>query len=116
MSYETVLLFVTVAFASVFLLIILTNLLAQLLKKVVNREEFPAQAIVFLIAEVLTFLTVVIALQIAGIPAVWYYWILTFLGGCMVAYGAIFGYDNLYSQLYTAIKSVIDIIFHKKEG
>lgn len=115
MTYEIVLLLLTVAFASVFLLIILTNLLAQLLKKVVNRNEFPAQAIVFIIAEVLTFLAVIIALQIAGIPALWYYWVLTFIAGCLVAYGAIFGYDNLYSQLYTAIKSVIDIIFRKKE-
>lgn len=114
MTYESVLLFLTVAFASVFLLIVLTNLLTQLLKKIVNRKEFPAQVIVFFIAEVLTFLAVVIALQIFKIPALWYYWVLTFIAGCLVAYGAIFGYDNLYSQLFTAIKSVIDIIFRKK--
>ena len=81
MTYESVLLFLTVAFASVFLLIVLTNLLTQLLKKIVNRKEFPAQAIVFFIAEVLTFLAVVIALQIFKIPALWYYWVLTFIAG-----------------------------------
>ncbi|MDD2954583.1 MAG: hypothetical protein PHC95_15770 [Parabacteroides sp.] len=85
------------------------------MKKIINRDEFPAQAIVFLIAEVLTFVTVVIGLQILRIPALWYYWILTFLAGCLVAYGAIFGYDNLYSQLFSAVKSLINAIFHKED-
>lgn len=113
MSYETIIYIVTIVFVGISALIVLTNILTQLFKKIINREEFPAQAIVFLIAEILTFLSVAIGLQILGRAALWYYWVLTFLVGCFVAYGAIFGYDNLYSQLFQVIKNLINAIFKR---
>ena len=96
-------------------LIALTNIFSQVLKKIVNREEFPAQAIVFGIAEILTILAMVIACAILHIQILWYFWILAIVVGVLVTYGAIFGYDNLYSQIGTAVMNLLDAIF-KREG
>lgn len=116
MEYAEVVKYLAIAAAAIMVLIALTNIFAQVLKKVVNREEFPAQAIVFLIAEVLTFLAVAIICSIMAVRVMWYFWVIAFIMGVLVAYGAIFGYDNLYSQIGTAIKNLIKVIFNREEG
>ena len=101
--------------AAVVLLVSLTNVISQVIKKIVNRENCPAQEVVLIIAEALTILTMVIACSIMHWHIFWYYWPVAILVGILVCYGAIFGYDNLYKQLSTAIKALIEAIF-KKEG
>ncbi len=115
MDYATVIQFVAIGAAVVLLLIALTNVITQVIKKIVNRENCPAQVVVFIIAEILTILTMVIACAIMHWNIYWYYWPLTIIVGILVCYGAIFGYDNLYKQLSTALKALIEAIF-KKEG
>lgn len=115
MDYATVIQYITIGAAVIFVLIALTNIISQVIKKIVNRENCPAQVVVFLIAEVLTILAMVIACSILHAHIFWYFWPLAFLAGILVCYGAIFGYDNLYKQLSTAIKALIEAIF-KKEG
>lgn len=112
---ETAVFYAAIFAAAVMVLIALTNIFSQVLKKIVNREEFPAQAIVFGIAEILTILAMVIVCAILHIQILWYFWILAIVVGVLVAYGAIFGYDNLYSQIGTAVMNLLDAIF-KREG
>ncbi len=112
---ETAVFYAAIFAAAVMVLIALTNIFSQVLKKIVNREEFPAQAIVFGIAEILTILAMVIVCAILHIQILWYFWILAIVVGVLVTYGAIFGYDNLYSQIGTAVMNLLDAIF-KREG
>ena len=112
---ETAVFYAAIFAAAVMVLIALTNIFSQVLKKIVNREEFPAQAIVFGIAEILTILAMVIVCAILHIQILWYFWILAIVVGVLVTYGAIFGYANLYSQIGTAVMNLLDAIF-KREG
>lgn len=114
MSYEKITLYLTIGMAAVLVLVLLTNMITQVIKKIINKEDFPPQALVFLIAEVLTYLTMVIICAIMAAQILWYYWVLAFIVGILVAYGAMFGYDNLYKQIFTAIKSLIDTIFGRE--
>lgn len=115
MDYSTVIWYLAIVGAGGLVLIALTNIFTQVLKKIINKEEFPAQAIVFVIAEVLTVLTAAILASILHIHMLWYYWVLAVIAGVLVAYGAIFGYDNLYKQLITAVKNLIAAIFGRGE-
>jgi len=113
MDYNTIIWYAAIAAAAIMALIVLTNIFTQVIKKIVNKEEAPAQAVVFVIAEILTFIAVAILCTIFGLHIFWYYWILAFIMGVLVAYGAMFGYDNLYKQLATAITNLIAAIFKK---
>lgn len=113
--YETVVFYAAIMAAVVVVLIALTNIFSQVLKKIVNREEFPAQAIVFVIAEILTILAMVIVCAVFHVQILWYFWILAIVVGVLVTYGAIFGYDNLYKQIGTAVKNLIAVIFKREE-
>ena len=106
---------VAITAAAVFVLVALTNIISQVIKKIVNRENCPAQVVVFIIAEVLTILTMVIICTVMHLHIYWYYWPATLILGILVCYGAMFGYDNLYKQLSTAIKALIEAL-SKKEG
>lgn len=102
MNYESVMWVLTVAVAAVLVLIALTNVFAQV--------------VVFVIAEALTYLTMAIMCSILAVQILWYYWVLAFIVGVLVTYGAIFGYDNLYSQIGTAVMNFIQALFNRKEG
>lgn len=106
---------VAIAAAAVFLLVALTNIISQVIKKIVNRENCPAQVVVLIIAEILTILTMVIICTVMHLHIYWYYWPVTLILGILVCYGAIFGYDNLYKQLSTAIKALIEALSKKGE-
>ena len=112
---ETAVFYAAIFAAAVMVLIALTNIFSQVLKKIVNRETFPARAIAFGIAATPTILAMVIACAILHIQILWYFWILAIVVGVLVTYGAIFGYDNLYSQIGTAVMNLLDAIF-KREG
>lgn len=115
MDYSTIIWYIAIAAAAVMVLIALTNVFTQVIKKIINRDNMPAQALAFVIAEALTFLAVAIICAILHIHALWYFWVLAFIVGVIVTYGAIFGYDNLYSQLGTAMANLINAIFKKGE-
>lgn len=115
MDYSTIIWYLAIMAAAVLALIVLTNIFTQVIKKVVNKEEFPAQAIVFVVAEILTFLTMAVVCAIIGVQILWYFWIIAFVVGVLVTYGAIFGYDNLYSQIFEALKNLINAIFKIKQ-
>ena len=116
MNYESVMWVLTVVVAAVLVLIALTNVFTQVVKKLINREKYPAQVVVFVIAEALTYLTMAIMCSILAVQILRYYWVLAFIVGVLVTYGAIFGYDNLYSQIGTAVMNFIQALFNRKEG
>jgi len=116
MSYETAMLYLTIGAAAIFVLVLLTNIITQVIKNIINKENCPPQAVVFIIAEILTFLAVAIVCAVMGMQILWYFWVLAFIVGIMVAYGAMFGYDNLYKQIFTALKSLIAALFGKGAG
>lgn len=115
MNYTDITWIATIFAAAVVILIALTNIFTQVIKKIINRDNCPAQVLAFVIAEVLTLLTMVILCTIFGVQILWYFWILAFILGVLVCYGAIFGYDNLYNEIGVAIKALIEAIL-KKEG
>ena len=115
MEYATVIRYVTTIMAVVFVLVTLTNIISQVIKKMVNRENCPAQVVVFIIAEILSVMAMMITCSIMKWQIFWYYWPLAIIMGVMVCYGAMFGYDNLYKQISTAIKALIETLF-RKEG
>ena len=116
MSYEMTMLYLTIGAAAIFVLVLLTNIITQVFKNVINKENCPPQAVVFVIAEILTFLAVAIICTVLGMQVLWYYWVLAFIIGILVSYGAMFGYDNLYKQIFVAMKALIAALFGKEAG
>ena len=114
MEYATVIRYITTIMAVVFVLVTLTNIISQVIKKMVNRESCPAQVVVFIIAEILSVMAMMITCSIMKWQTFWYYWPLSIIVGVMVCYGAMFGYDNLYKQISTAIKALIEALFQKE--
>ncbi|MCD8286172.1 MAG: hypothetical protein LUD50_02970 [Clostridia bacterium] len=115
MSYAGMIWAAAIAAAVIAVLVALTNIFSQVIKKVVDRTEFPTQAIVFVIAEVLTLVSAGILDAVLSMHPPWCYWVLAVIMGVLVAYGAMFGYDNLYKQLKTAVKSLISCIFNRAD-
>lgn len=114
MDYTQIVFYLTIFAAGVVVLIALTNILTQLIKKLINREKFPVQVLTLIIAEILTIVCLVALCQILALPIFWYYIVLAFIVGAVVAYAAIFGYDNLYSELMAALKNLLAAIFGKE--
>ena len=115
MDYTAAIQFMAIGAAVLMCLIALTNVFTQVIKKIINRDNCPAQVVVFIIAEILTILAMVIICSIFSVQILWYFWILAVITGVLVCYGAIFGYDNLYQQIGTAAKAIIEALFNKGE-
>ena len=79
-----------------------TNIIAEVLKNVF--PSVPAQVVVAVIAVVLTVLVVVFYGTWQGVNLLWYHYVGGIVGGLLVAYGAMFGYDNLYEQIMKAFR------------
>ena len=92
-------------------LVILTNIITQLLKQIVNREKFPAQVLCLVISEVLSIASVIAYCQIYNVVITWYMIFGTVVIGLVVCYCSIFGYDNLFQEL----KKMIESLFNKGE-
>ncbi|MEA5073110.1 MAG: hypothetical protein VB030_02950 [Eubacterium aggregans] len=80
-------------------LVVLTNIITQVIKQVYTAEGVPAQIVVAVVAIVLTVVTMVVVLIILKQVVFWYYYPVAIIVGLMVAYGAMFGYDNLYHEI-----------------
>lgn len=82
-------------------LIALTNIFAEVIKKVI--PKVPAQVVVAISAIILTICAIIGYCIFYSISIQWYYIIAGILGGVVVSYGAMFGYDNLYKQIAEAL-------------
>ena len=80
------------------LLVVLTNIITQVLKKV-TWEKLPTNILVVIISMVLTLVAFFAYCQIKAVAVVWYMVVATVVLGFMVAYAAMFGFDKLKEAL-----------------
>lgn len=85
---------VSVILAIVFALMIVTNIITEVLKKV-TWDKIPTNFLVMLIAEVLTLGSGAAYAQMNDISIVWYHIGGAVIVGIFVAYAAMFGFDKL---------------------
>ena len=87
-------------FATLFaVLVVVVNILTQIFKSFLNKTEIPTRVFVLFVSVILTVVTFVAVCQIYAIPLVWYMIVASIVAGFVVAYCAMFGYDNLYGEL-----------------
>jgi predicted membrane protein len=86
------------------ILVLLTNLITELLKKIINRKNFPTQVLCLVISEVLTVVSFFAICEIYKINVIWYMIFGAIVMGLVVCYCSIFGYDNVIKEL----KKMID--------
>jgi len=79
-------------------LVALTNIVTQVLKKV-TWEKLPTNILVVIISMVLTLVAFFAYCQIKTIAVVWYMVAAAVVLGFMVAYAAMFGYDKLMEAI-----------------
>lgn len=88
----------SVVISIVGVLVVLTNIITQVLKKV-TWEELPTNILVVIISMVLTLVAFFAYCQIKAVAVVWYMVVATVVLGFMVAYAAMFGFDKLKEAL-----------------
>lgn len=79
-------------------LVVLTNIITQVLKKV-TWEKIPTNILVVIISMALTMVAFVAYCQIKAIAIVWYMIVAAVILGFLVAYAAMFGFDKLKEVL-----------------
>lgn len=97
-------------FATLFaVLVVVVNILTQIFKSFLNKTEIPTRVFVLFVSVILTVVTFVAVCQIYAIPLVWYMIVASVVAGFVVAYCAMFGYDNLYGELKDLITKLFKI-------
>lgn len=79
-------------------LVVLTNIIVQVLKKV-TWEKLPTNILAVAVSMVLTLVVFFAYCQIKAIAVVWYMVAAAVVLGFMVAYAAMFGYDKLMEAI-----------------
>jgi hypothetical protein len=87
---------IDLAFATtaVGVLVALTNVVVQVLKKA-TWDKLPTNLVAILVAVVLTVAAGIAYCQIRGVAMTWYILVGLLVGGFLVAYAAMFGFDKL---------------------
>ena len=88
----------SVVISIVGVLVVLTNIITQVLKKV-TWEKLPTNILVVIISMVLTLVAFFAYCQIKAVAVVWYMVVATVVLGFMVAYADMFGFDKLKEAL-----------------
>ncbi len=87
-------------FTTVFaILVVLVNILTQIFKSFASKSEIPTRVFVLLCSVVLSVCTFFAVCEIYAIPVLWHTIFGSVVTGFVVAYCAMFGYDNLYGEL-----------------
>ena len=84
-------------------LVALTNIIVQVVKKAVW-DKLPTNVLAVIVSMVLTLVTFFAYCQIKAIAVVWYMVAAAVVLGFMVAYAAMFGYDKLMEAIGRAGK------------
>jgi len=96
-------------FATVFaILVCVVNILTQIFKSLLSKTEIPTRIFVLLISIILTVVTFIAVCQIYAIPLVWYTVVASVVMGFIVAYCAMFGYDNLYGEFKELVSKLFN--------
>lgn len=75
-------------------LVVLTNIIVQVLKKL-TWDRLPTNVLAVLVAMALTLVAFFAYCQIRGVAVLWYMVVAAIVVGFMVAYAAMFGFDKL---------------------
>lgn len=86
------------------ILVVLTNIITQVLKKV-PWDRLPTNILAIIVSMALTLVAFFSYYQIKAIAAVWYMVVAAVVLGVMVAYAAMFGFDKLMEAIGKAGKS-----------
>lgn len=100
MNYSTLVIVLAV-------LVLLTNIIVQLVKDISCLKERPTKVVALIVAIVLTVCATVAYFQINSLVLTWYIIVAALIVGFIVAYGAIFGFDNLYGDLLDKLKELL---------
>ena len=79
-------------------LVMLTNLVVEVLKKVLW-DRLPTNILAVIVALVLTMIAFFAIMEYLSIPVLWFYVAAAIIVGFMVAYAAMFGYDKFKEAL-----------------
>ena len=79
-------------------LVILTNIIVEVLKKVLW-DRLPTNILAVIVALVLTLIAFFAIMDYLTIPVLWFYVAAAIIVGFMVAYAAMFGYDKFKEAL-----------------
>lgn len=107
---ENIILYLAAALIAVLILTVWTNLVVAVTKKAVAWDKFPTQVWVLIVALVSTFLAAAVLAAAFSVVMYWYYWVAVLALAVLVAYAAMFGYDNLYNEVMATIKKIKDIM------
>ena len=84
--------------AAIGFLTALTNIIVEVLKKI-TWDKLPTNIVALLVGEALCMLTGILYAQYNSIAINWQYIAVLFVGGFLVAYAAMFGFDKLKEVL-----------------
>lgn len=94
-------------FATLFaILVVVVNILTQIFKSFASKSEIPTRVFVLIVSIALTLAVFIAACQIYSIEIVWYLIVGAIVVGFVVAYCAMFGYDNLYGELKELLRKL----------
>ena len=95
-------------FATLFaILVVVVNILTQIFKSFASKSEIPTRVFVLIVSIALTVVVFVAACQIYSIQIMWYMIVGAVVTGFVVAYCAMFGYDNLYGELKQLVQKLL---------
>jgi|GEM_PF-204292 len=114
MNMDNIIFYAAAALIAVLVLTLITNIIVAVTKQAVAWGKIPTQAWVFLVSMVLTFAAAGAAAGYFHVAMIWYYWVAVAVLGFMVCYAAMYGYDNLYSQIKDTIAKAREIIAGSK--
>lgn len=92
----------TVLFSYIGVLVVLTNIIVEVLKKVIW-DKLPTNILAVIVSVVLTLVAFFAHTSYNQIVIEWYYVAGTIVVGFLVAYAAMFGYDKL-KQMFDQLK------------
>lgn len=87
-------------------LVIVTNIIVQVIKSFSGLKDKPTKVVATVVAIILCVGATIAYCQIANVVLAWYTVVASIILGFIVAYGAIFGFDNLYGEFLDKIKKL----------
>jgi len=96
---------ISILTSAVALLVVLTNVITEVIKGF-TYEKVPTRVVAVTTAILLSVCGTCAYCAVMGIAITWYIAIASVVGGFITAYGAMYGYDNLYTEIWEAIKNV----------
>lgn len=88
-------------------LVILVNMLTQIFKSFASKSEIPTRVFVLLISLVLTVSSFIAGCSLYAVKIEWYMTFGAVVASFVVAYCAMFGYDNMYGELTNLLKKLL---------